>query len=90
MRTFTFAVLLLMASSAWAEERRVTLAVEYMTCALCPIAVWMAIKRVAGVKDVKVGLADRTAVVVFDDAQTTVEEVAAASLRAGFPATHKE
>jgi mercuric ion binding protein len=86
-----FAVMLLAASSpAWAVERSVTLAVRNMTCATCPIAVRMAIKAVAGVREVNVDLAKRTAVVTFDDSQTTVDQLAEASRLAGFPATRKD
>jgi mercuric ion binding protein len=82
--------LLLSASIATAAERTVTLIVQNMTCALCPITVRTAIEHVAGVKDVKVDLATKTAVVVFDDAQATAQDIAEASGEAGYPATIKE
>jgi len=90
LRTLSFAAVLLASSPAWADERTVTLAVENMTCATCPIAVRMAIKGVAGVKDVNVDFAKRTAVVTFDDAVAAVPQLAEASRRAGFPAMRKE
>ena len=71
-------------------ERSVTLAVENMTCAACPITVRAAIKGVVGVTDVKVDFAKKIAVVVFDATVTTSDKVAAASLNAGFRATVKE
>lgn len=82
--------LLLSASISAAAERTVTLAVENMTCALCPITVRTAIGRVAGVKGVQVDFASKTAVVVFDDAKTTVQDIAEASRQAGYPATVNE
>jgi periplasmic mercuric ion binding protein len=82
--------LLLSASIATAAERTVTLIVQDMTCALCPITVRTAIEHVAGVKDGKVDLATKTAVVVFDDAQATAQDIAEASGEAGYPATIKE
>lgn len=90
-RILGFSVMFLVASSpAWAAERSVTLAVQNMTCAACPIAVRTAIKAVAGVKDVHIDLAKRTALVTFDDSRTTVDRLALASWLAGFPATRKD
>ena len=83
-------MLLAASSLAWAAERRVTLAVQNMTCAACPVAVRTAIKAVAGVKDVGVDFARRTAVVTFDDSQATVDQLTEASQLAGFPATRKD
>jgi len=82
--------LILAATVAWAGERQVTLTVENMTCAACPAAVRMAMARVPGVKDVKVDLRTKTAVVLFDDNLATPDKVAEASRLAGFPARPKE
>ena len=90
VRALSFAVVLLAASSACAAERSVTLAVQNMTCATCPIAVRIAIRGVAGVKDVSVDFAKRTALITFDDAVATIEQLADASRLAGFPARRKE
>lgn len=90
LRLLVLFPLLLSASIAAAAERTVTLTVENMTCALCPITVRTAIERVTGVEDVQVDLESKTAVVVFDDAQATVEDIAEASRQAGFPAVLKE
>lgn len=68
-------------------ERSVNFTVDRMTCAACPITVRKAMERVDGVKSVSVDFATRSATVVFDPAQTTPEEIAAASARAGYPAT---
>ncbi len=70
-----------------AAERTVTLAVDGMTCAACPITVRKAMERVPGVKSVSVDLAARTATVVFDPTATTPAEIAAASANAGYPAS---
>lgn len=83
-------LLLLSASIAGAAERTATLAVDNMTCALCPITVRTAIERVAGVKHVEVDLESRTATVVFDDAEASVEDIAEASRLAGYPASLRE
>jgi mercuric ion binding protein len=91
MLRFLLLVLLCLSSSiAAAAERTVTLAVEKMTCALCPITVRTAIEQVVGVKDVEVDFESKTAVVVFDDAEASVEDIAEASRLAGYPATPKE
>lgn len=90
LRFLALLPLLLSASVAAAAERTVTLTVENMTCALCPVTVRTAIERVTGVKDVQVDFETRTAVVVFDDADATVQEIAEASRQAGYPATLKE
>lgn len=82
--------LLLSASVAAAAERTITLAVENMTCALCPVTVRTAIEHVAGVKDVQVDFESKTAVVVFEDAKASVAEIAEASRQAGYPAALKE
>lgn len=90
LRLLAAFLLVLSASVAVAAERTVTLRVENMTCALCPITVRTAMERVAGVKDVRVDFESRTAVVVFDDAEATVEDIAEASRLAGYPAAATE
>lgn len=90
VRGSSFAAALLLASPAWAAERTATLHVENMSCAACPIAVRTAIQGVVGVRNVNVDFAKKTAVVIFDDAKATIELLAEASRRAGFPATRKE
>jgi len=85
------AVLLLGAQIAMAaNERTVVFAVEKMTCATCPITVRAAMKRVDGVKTVKVDLDSKTATVTFDASVTSASEVAGASSNVGFPATVAE
>jgi mercuric ion binding protein len=76
----------LLPAAAMAAERTVTLAVENMTCALCPVTVSHAIKAVPGVAAVKVDRGTHTAVVTFDDAATSTQLVADASTNAGYPA----
>jgi mercuric ion binding protein len=75
------------AAPALAGETTATFVVEKMTCVTCPLTVRIAMKRVEGVIDAKVDLDSKTATVTFDDARTTVEEIAEASTNAGFPAT---
>lgn len=75
------------ASSAMAGERTISMRIDNMTCATCPIIVRTAVGRVAGVVSVEVDDVAKTAVVVFDDSRATPTQLTAASLEAGFPAT---
>ncbi len=76
-----------LSGTALADQQTVTLAVEKMTCALCPFTVSTALENVDGVSSVDVDFASKTAKVTFDDAITDVTTVAAASTNAGYPAT---
>lgn len=80
------ASLLLTASALAAEPSTVTLGVEHMTCAACPITVSRALSHVAGVTKSTVDMTAHTATVTFDPAQTTAEALATAVSQAGFPA----
>lgn len=80
------ALMALGTGAAQAAERTVKLAVDKMYCDACPITVSKAMQGVKGVKSAKVDYETKTAVVVFDDAATTVEAIAAASSNAGYPA----
>ena len=90
MKTIILAVALTLALSsgaARAAQRTVTLDIQNMTCALCPITVSTAIKGVEGVSTVDVNFVAKTATVVFDDAVANVDTVAQASTNAGYPAS---
>lgn len=80
------AAVLLAPTAVLAGERAVTLAVENMTCALCPLTVETAIAGVPGVSAVDVDAETETVRVTFDDSVATVEQIAAASTDAGYPA----
>lgn len=80
------AIFLFLVPPAMAEQRTVTLAVEKMHCALCPVTVRKAIEKVDGVSEVTVDFDTKTASVVYDDAIATVEKIAAASTNVGYPA----
>lgn len=82
-----FALAILIAAPAWAAPRTVTLAVEKMTCAACPITVKKALSRVPGVTEVSVSFERKQATVAFDDAQTTVAALTRATTDAGYPST---
>ncbi len=78
-------VLGLISGGALAAESTVRLKVDNMYCATCPIAVRQSLKAVPGVGDVKVSMADKDAVVVFDDVKTTTAALVQATTNAGFP-----
>jgi periplasmic mercuric ion binding protein len=80
------AILLLSGSVLAAEPRTVTLGVEHMTCAACPITVRKALSRVAGVPASTVDMKTHTATITFDPTRTTPEALATAVSDAGFPA----
>ncbi len=69
-----------------ADTRTVTFEIENMTCAMCPVTVRTAMKRVDGVRSVDVDFDNKTAVVVFDPDVTTAELIAQASTDVGYPA----
>ena len=88
IRIFSLLVLVFgLSGTAYAGEQTVTLAVDKMTCALCPFTVSTAIENVDGVSAVDVDFANKTAKVTFDDSVTDIGTVAAASTNAGYPAT---
>ena len=68
-----------------AATKSVTLAVENMTCAACPITVRKALEKVPGVAKVKVDLDTKTASVTFDPAKAKVEDLTWATTEAGYP-----
>ena len=73
--------------TAQAVEQTQTFSIEKMTCATCPISVKKAMSRVDGVHSVTVDFDTKTAVAVFDPAQTSATEIANASTNVGFPAS---
>lgn len=78
--------LVLSESAVAAEPRTVTMGVEHMTCAACPITVRKALSHVAGVSDSTVDMKAHSATVTYDPARTTPEALANAVSNAGFPA----
>ena len=82
--------LTLTSGGAFAAERIVRLTVENMTCETCSIVVRQSLKAVPGVGDVKVSMAEKSAVVTFDDTKTTVATMVDATTKAGFPSTPQQ
>jgi mercuric ion binding protein len=88
---FLASILALSALSAVADAatKKVTLAVQNMSCVTCPITVKAALKRVPGVKTASVDIKTKLAVVSFDDTMTNADALAKASTDVGFPAQVK-
>lgn len=82
-------LLITLAAVVGAATKTVTLAVDNMTCAVCPITVKKALTRVDGVTRAEVSYEKREAVVTFDEAKTTVEALIQATTNAGYPASVK-
>src|SRR5713226_3340068 len=70
--TMIVAGALLGGGGALAAEKTVTLAVENMTCELCPGIVKKSLTKVDGVGGVTVSLEKKTATVTYDDKKTTL------------------
>src|ERR1700756_1017542 len=74
------------APAAFAGEHTVTFAVDNMYCASCPFIVKSSMAAVPGVAKVAVSFQAKTATVIFDDAKTNPDAIAAARRTAGYPA----
>jgi mercuric ion binding protein len=82
-------VSLLASSGAFAAEKTITLAVQNMTCALCPHTVKATLEAVPGVSKVVVSFEDKTAIVTYDDSKAGVGAFVKATTNAGYPSAPK-
>ena len=89
LSTALFGLGLLTSSAALAGEKTVTLAVPGMYCSACPITVRASLEAVPGVAKVVVSLANKTAIVTYDDDKATVPALITATTNAGYPSTPK-
>ncbi|MES1944494.1 Periplasmic mercury ion-binding protein [Salinisphaera sp. PC39] len=82
--------------AAWAPtvgaqaEETVTLTVDNMTCAMCPITVRKALERVEGVQSAQVDFESKTATVIYDPEVATVSDLTEATTDAGYPSQRKK
>jgi mercuric ion binding protein len=83
------AALLCACPFALAKSQTVALSVPTMDCATCPITIKAALVKVPGVSKVKVSYPRREAVIVYDDAKTTVADLKKATADVGYPALLK-
>ena len=72
------------ASPLWAAIQTVNLSVPGMYCASCPYIVQGAIQELPGIQSIETDLDTRTAVVVFDDELTTIEDITFATANVGY------
>jgi periplasmic mercuric ion binding protein len=70
-----------------ATPETVRLAVQNMTCELCPITVRKALEKVPGVSVVEVDFDKKTATVTYDADKARPEALTRATTNAGYPST---
>ena len=73
-----------------AMPQAVTLEVQNMSCATCPIVVKKSLERVPGVSGVKVDFDRKTAIVTYDPDKAQVDALTKATQNAGFPSTPRK
>jgi periplasmic mercuric ion binding protein len=83
-RLFWIIAVVALTGPAIAGERTVKLSVANMTCVSCPYIVKQSLAAVPGVTAVDVSLSEHTAVVTFDDATTSIDNLTKATGDAGF------
>ncbi len=88
MRLPTLLLALFLSGSAIAATpETVTLNVQNMTCATCPITVKKALEKVIGVSEVKIDFEHKTATVVLDNDKANSASLVKATTDAGFPSS---
>ncbi|WP_261540439.1 mercury resistance system periplasmic binding protein MerP [Burkholderia multivorans] len=70
-----------------ATPKSVTLAVQNMNCALCPVTVKKSLEKVPGVNAVQVDFDKKTATVTYDPDKAKPETLTQATTSAGYPST---
>lgn len=70
-----------------ATPQTVTLAVQNMTCELCPITVKKSLEKVPGVSAVRVDFDKKTATVTYDADKAQPDALTRATTNAGYPST---
>ena len=85
MRIVVTTATLVLSGPVLAAERTVRLAVDSMWCAGCSYIVKKTLAGVPGVTAVDVSMAEKAAVVTFDDAETDVARLTEATAGVGFP-----
>lgn len=86
---FILSCFLFTISNAWSAEgnlKQVTLKVEGMTCATCPVTVKAALKRLPGAINADVSFKEAKAVVSYQEGKVTVEQMIKAVEDAGYKA----
>ena len=86
----TLLLLLLFAGSVFAKDVKTDIKVSGMTCGACAVSVRSALTRVKGVKSADVSPEKGLATVVYDDQQTSKQQLRAAINTTGFKAEPNE
>jgi periplasmic mercuric ion binding protein len=81
---FSFVLLLASHTIALAAEHNVTLDVATMVCGPDPHNIKNTLAALAGVKDVKISLETKTAIVTFDDQKSSIDQMLSAMASAGY------
>jgi mercuric ion binding protein len=84
-----FATTIIASPAAMAADKTITLAVQNMDCAACPLIVKASLEGVPGVANVAVSYKDKTARVTYDDAKADVNQLTSATTKAGYPSAPK-
>ena len=71
------------------DTNRITLDVQGMTCAACPVTVIKSLEKLEGVQDVQATLSPPEAVVVYDPNKVSIKKLVEATTNAGFPSSIK-
>lgn len=87
MLALTFFGLLFPLAVLAARPQTVTLDVQHMTCAVCPVTVKKSLEKVPGVSEAKVDFERKTAAVKFDADKTAPAALVKATTDAGYPST---
>lgn len=83
---FAFLLLLFCVGTAFATDVKAEIKVSGMTCGACSVSVKSALTRVKGVKSADVSYEKGVATVVYDDQQTTEQQLREAINKTGFKA----
>lgn len=72
-----------------APQQVVTLNVQNMSCAMCPITVRKSLTHLDGVSKAEVSYENKIATVMYNSQEITVDQLTRATTNAGYPSTVK-
>jgi Cu+-exporting ATPase len=78
--------LLLLTTAAFAKDTKAEIKVSGMTCAACARGLQATLEREKGVKQAEVKMETETAIILYDDAQTSEQQLREAINKTGFKA----
>jgi len=80
-------ILLILNQNSFATVQTINLAVENMTCAMCPITVKKALTNLAGVIQAEIAFKNKSAHITYDDTKISVKDLISATTNAGYTST---